>query len=507
MESSTMTVKNGHSTHDKRMFIACFFAMTTTSFAFILRALTLPAWEAEFNLTKTQVGEIAGVGLWPYIITIVLFSLIIDRIGYKKSMIFAFVCHILSAVLTFYAQGYGMLYAATFIMALGNGTTEASINPITITLFPNSNTKYMNYLHAGWPTGLILGGILVLVMGPEVAWRLKMLLVILPAVTYAILMFPLIFPVQQRVKAGIPYIDMLKEFGIGGAIIVSALVVFQLGSVIGWSITVSLIITLLLSATFAYFVRSFGQPIFLIILVLMIPLATTELGTDGWISDLMAPAMNKIGLQAGWILVYTSAVMAIMRFSIGKFVHKIKPLGILAICSVIAALGLILLSTSAGIMVLIAATVYGLGKSLLWPTVLGVVADRFPKGGALTLNTITGVGMMGGGIIGAAILGFIQDKSVDRNILAYDKANSSALHSTYISAEKTSLFGNYQALDLNKLSSATEADNKVITELQGVAKKDALRTVAITPLFMMVCWALLILYFKMKGGYKRVLLE
>ena len=507
MEQNASLTRSGTSAHDKRLFIACFFAMTTTSFAFILRALTLPAWEAEFNLTKTQVGEIAGVGLWPYIITIVLFSLIIDKIGYKKSMVFAFVCHILSAVLTFFAQDYGMLYAATFIMALGNGTTEASINPITITLFPNSNTKYMNYLHAGWPTGLILGGILVLVMGPEVAWRFKMLLVILPAVVYAILMFPLIFPVQQRVKAGVSYIDMLKEFGIGGALIVSALVVFQLGSVIGWSMPVSVIITTILTVTFGYFVRSFGQPVFLIILLLMVPLATTELGTDGWISDLMAPAMSKIGLQAGWILVYTSAVMAVMRFSVGKFVHKIKPLGILAIFSGVAAVGLFLLSSSAGIMVLIAATIYGLGKSLLWPTVLGVVADRFPKGGALTLNTITGVGMMGGGIIGAAVLGFIQDKSVDKNILAYDQAHNAELHSTYISAEKTSLFGNYQALDLDKLSEASEADSEIITAVQGIAKKDALRKVALTPVFMMVCWILLILFFKLRGGYKRIMLE
>jgi len=283
--------------------------------------------------------------------------------------------------------------------------------------------------------------------------------------------------------------------------------VFQLGAVIGWSIAISLIITLILTVTFGYFVRSFGQPVFLIILLLMIPLATTELGTDGWISDLMAPAMSKIRLQAGWILVYTSAVMAIMRFSIGKFVHRVKPLGILAICSAIAAVGLFLLSSSVGIMVLIAATVYGLGKSLLWPTVLGVVADRFPKGGALILNTITGVGMMGGGIIGAAILGFIQDKSIDTNILAYDKANNVELHTNYISTEKTSLFGNYQALDLDKLSSASETDKEILTDIQEAAKKNALRMVAYTPVFMMICWFLLMLYFKLKGGYKRVLLE
>jgi MFS family permease len=433
--------------------------------------------------------------------------MIIDKVGYKNSLYFAFFCHILSAVLTFFAQGYGMLFVATFIMAIGNGAAESAINPVTITLFPNNNTKYLNYLHAGWPVGLILGGILVLIMGPEVAWRFKMLLVVLPAVTYAILMFPLLFPIQQRVKAGVPYIKMLKELGVGGAFMITVLIVFQLGVVLGWSTTVNLIITLALTASFGIFVHSFGQPVFILILLFMIPLATTELGTDGWISDLMAPAMSKIGLQAGWILVYTSAIMAIMRFSIGKFVHKIKPLGILVICSAIASLGLFLLSTSAGIMVLVAATVYGLGKSLLWPTVLGVVADRFPKGGALTLNATTGVGMIGGGIIGAVILGFIQDKTIDSNIIAYDRANNSALHSTYIAAEKTSIFGNYQALDLDKLSLADETDRKIVTEIQGVAKKDALKKVAIFPFLMMICWMLLMFYYKLKGGYKKVLLE
>ncbi len=493
--------------HDRRLFLACFFAMTTTSFAFILRALTLPQWEAEFNLTKTQVGEIAGVGLWPYAISILLFSLIIDRVGYKNSLIFAFFCHILSAVLTFFAQGYGMLFFGTFIMAIGNGTAESAINPVTITLFPNNNTKYLNYLHAGWPVGLVLGGILVLIMGPEVAWRFKMLLVILPALTYAVLMFPLIFPVQQRVKAGVPYLKMLKELGIGGAFMITVLIIFQLGVVLGWSTAVNIIITVILTATFGYFVRDFGQPLFILILLFMIPLATTELGTDGWISDLMAPAMSKIGLQAGWILVYTSAVMAIMRFSIGKVVHKIKPLGILVICSGIASVGLFLLSTSAGIMVLVAATIYGLGKSLLWPTVLGVVADRFPKGGALTLNTTTGVGMIGAGIIGSVILGFIQDKSIDANISSYDKANNTALHATYIAAEKTSIFGDYQALDLDKLSLAGKEDQQIVTGIQETAKKQALKTVAFFPIAMMIAWLLLMLYYKSKGGYKKILLE
>src|ERR1700712_5725483 len=114
---------------DMKLFYACFVAMITTAFGFIIRALILPEWGREFNLTQTQLGEIAGVGLWPFAISIVLFSLIIDKVGYKNAMIFAFSCHVLSVVLTFFAHGYTMLYVATFIMALGNGTVEAVVNP------------------------------------------------------------------------------------------------------------------------------------------------------------------------------------------------------------------------------------------------------------------------------------------------------------------------------------------------------------------------------------------
>lgn len=492
---------------NKKLFLACFIALVTTSFGFILRALTLPQWEAEFNLTKTQVGEIAGVGLWPFAISIVLFSLIIDKVGYKNSMIFAFICHVSSAVLTYFADGYTMLYIATFIMALGNGTVEAAINPAVVSMYPKTKTKWLNFLHAGWPTGLILGGMIALFMGLETDWRLKILLVLLPAIAYAIMMLPHRFPVNERVKAGVPYIDMLKEVGVAGALIIVSLIVFQIGSVFGWSTVTNLIIIAGIVTLFAFYVRSPGQPLFIILLLIMLPLAITELGTDSWISDLMSPSMAKIGLQPGWILVYTSAIMAILRLSAGSIIHRISPLGLLAVCSVVATLGLFLLSFSDGIMILVAATVFGLGKSFFWPTMLGVVADRFPKGGALTLNITSGVGMIGAGVIGAVILGFVQDKTIDNKLNVYDAKNNTALHSTYVTEEKTSIFGDYRAIDMNKLSQAPQAEKAMVIAVEEGAKKAALRTVALFPIGMLICYLALMFYFKSRGGYKVILLN
>lgn len=57
---------------DMKLFYVCFISLVTTAFGFILRALILPQWGIDFNLTQTQLGEIAGVGLWPFAISIVL---------------------------------------------------------------------------------------------------------------------------------------------------------------------------------------------------------------------------------------------------------------------------------------------------------------------------------------------------------------------------------------------------------------------------------------------------
>ncbi len=490
-----------------KLFYACFIALVTTAFGFILRALILPQWGHDFNLTQTQLGEIAGVGLWPFAISIVLFSLVIDKIGYKTAMIFAVICHIASAILTIFASGYWMLYIGSFICAIGNGTVEAVANPVVATMFPKEKIKWLSRLHAGWAGGLVLGGIMALLLGVNTRWEYKIALILIPTITYALMTISRKFPVNERVQAGVSYKEMLQEVGAGGALIIIALIIFQLGAVFGWSTSANVIITLLITAGFGYYTRSFGQPLFIILLLIMIPLATTELGTDSWITDLMTPEMNKIGFQAGWVLVYTSAIMFVLRFFAGPISHKFSSPGLLAICSGIAGAGLYFMSFSAGTMILVAATIYGFGKTFFWPTMLGMVSERFPKGGALTLNITGGLGMIAAGVIGAGILGFIQDKSVDQKITAYDSTHSTAIHSTYVTEQKTSLFGDYQALDQTKLSKADTNEQLTVTTIRDAAKKEALRYIVIFPVIMLISYLLLILYFRSKGGYKVVLLN
>src|SRR5437763_582994 len=166
----------------QRLFLACFFSIFATSSAFIVRAMVITEWGTTFNLSEAQKGAIfPGAALFPFAISIVLYSLFIDRLGYGKTMAFAVVAHLIGTIVTILASkagsttaAYQMLYFGTLITSLANGAVEAVANPVTATLFPKQKTHYLNILHAGWPGGLVAMGVVTLLMSkfaPGISWE------------------------------------------------------------------------------------------------------------------------------------------------------------------------------------------------------------------------------------------------------------------------------------------------------------------------------------------------
>src|SRR5687767_15952406 len=128
MSSTTTTHRPGHT-----LFLTCFAALVATAFCFVTRAFVIDAWGHEFNLSATQKGELLGVGLWPFAISIVLLSLLIDRVGFRVALWFAVACHLTCTAVIVFARGYWALYIGTFILSLGNGAVEAAVHPLIAT--------------------------------------------------------------------------------------------------------------------------------------------------------------------------------------------------------------------------------------------------------------------------------------------------------------------------------------------------------------------------------------
>ena len=206
---------------DKTLFWGCYIAIITTAYAFVSRIILCGGqFVTDFGLDKVTAGELIGAGIWPFGVSIIIFSLFIDRIGYKTAMIFSFLCYLTYTAMAFAAystihglsgaelivaqkKGYSLLYWGSIILGLGNGTVESYANPIVATIFSKDKIKWLNRLHAGWPTGLVLGGLCTIALANNSDWRINLGLILVPAFIFFFLLVGQLFPKSEREQAGV----------------------------------------------------------------------------------------------------------------------------------------------------------------------------------------------------------------------------------------------------------------------------------------------------------------
>jgi MFS family permease len=540
---------NGIAPNAKRLLWAGFMAILAAGVGFGIRGGIFANWAAEFGFTGAQLGAIGGAGFTGFCFGIIIGGVIADKIGYGKLVLAAFALHVLSAFVTFGATAdmdqlaaYRVLWWGMFIFAVANGTLEAVANPLVATLFPNKRTHYLNILHASWPAGMIVGGLVGWYLGGNLnwSWKAQLALYLVPTLIYGIMFFGQHFPRSEASEKGLSLGEMFKDVGLLGGAVVCFLLALFFKSVFGPMFpadsnmpgVLSYAISGVLLLAVGIITRgALGHWMLFLLFVAHALVGAVELGTDGWIQNItgniLTPNQGKI------LFVFTSAVMFGLRFC-ADFIEKkigLSPVGILLVCSLLACLGLNLVSAISTFgPALGALTVYAIGKTFFWPTMLAVVSDRFPRTGAVAISIMGGIGMMSAGLIGSAGLGYAKDRFASDEL---EKANP-ALYAEY-KAETPSkflVFKEVGALDGKKLGDAkarleatrTElaeagvADPKAAMEkiseddrtvLQSDIKGDRRTLVAdsFIPAAMAAIYLFLLLYFRSIGGYRPVHIE
>ncbi len=419
-----------------RLLWAGFFAILAAGIGFGVRGGILADWKQEFGFSDTELGSIGGAGLTGFCVGIFIGGLIVDRIGYGKLVVAAFLFHILSAVITFAATkgqanwvAYNYLYWGTFVFAIANGTLEAVANPLVATLFPHKRTHYLNILHASWPAGLVLGGMIGWWLGGTLEWHWKnqLALFFVPTLLYGLMFLGQRMPKSAAAEEGLSLGQMFRDVGLLGGLVACGLVALFVKDAIGpmlklfsgWEFFsgndfwwVALAIAGALWAAVGVITRgSLGHLLLFVLFVAHALIGAVELGTDGWVQNITG---NILTPNEGKILfVFTSAIMFTLRFFADWIESRLKlsPIGILLVCAVLACVGLLLTSrieTFAGAMFALA--VYAVGKTFFWPTMLAVAGDRFPRTGAIAMSLMGGIGMMSAGMIGMPGLGYAKDR-------------------------------------------------------------------------------------------------
>jgi MFS family permease len=417
------------------LFWASFATLIAAGIGFSVRGAIVKDWGQQFGFTQAELGTINGGGLWGFGLAIIFFSFLADRFGYGRLMLVAFLFHASSAALTFAAtpvyNAYGKAAAFTclnlgmWLFALGNGTCEAVINPLTAALFPRNKTHWLNILHAGWPLGLILGAVIVLGFnhsGEPIRWEYKLGVFLVPVLAYGLLMFNRPFPRSEADSAGVSMADQMGTVGMIGVaaavglfgLTLNTQILPMIGSAIhqdipqavGWGIAGAVWVGYAVVTRFAL-----GSVLILFLYVMHALVGYVELGTDSWITNITERVLadQNTALMA---FIWTNLLMFTLRFFAGPIVHKINPVGLLFVSALLGTAGLYMLGmpfTDSVWPWVAAVTVYGIGKTFYWPTLLGVISERFPKGGALALGLSGGTGMLAAGLLGSPGIGYKQD--------------------------------------------------------------------------------------------------
>jgi MFS family permease len=349
----------------QRLFVASCVSLVTTSMVFAIRGDIETAMSATFQLTKGQMGTIWSPAFWAFTIAIFISGALVDMVGLRS-------LHILSALgyfvgvgvvllaphpsapvdAIFSHTGTTLLYTGFLIMGLSQGLVEGVINPLVATIYSDQKTKRLNMLHAWWPGGMVIGGLLAVLMTQafNASWQLKLATILVPAAIYLVMAFTMPYPQTERVTSNVSTAEMWRET---------------------------------------------AKPLFLLLFVCMWMTAAAELGPDQWFPTVMGALVPQ--LQGVLFLVYTAGLMFLLRTFGSGIAHK-NPIGTLFVCSILTALGLYWLGSlqpgTSAIVAFAAATLFGVGKSYFWPTMLGVTAEQFPRGGALLISLMGGAGML-----------------------------------------------------------------------------------------------------------------
>ncbi len=454
----------------RRLFVASCISLVASAFSFIMRQDVLPAWGRSFDLNAKELGLIGGIAFWGMATAMAIGSFVVDALGMKKMLGLAFFCHLVGTLLmlgTPYLGGLGVsayviLLVANFLVGSANGLVEIGINPLAATLYPTEKTHRLNILHAWWPGGLMIGGLLALaisrVLGLQVGgagetaqatmfgWQVKTALILVPMLIYGALFLFEPFPVTERVASGVSTGEMMSQV---------------------W------------------------RPMFLLWAFCMLLTAATELAPQGMQSLVLE---KTAGMNGTYILVYTSLLMFILRHFAGPIAHRFSPVGMLTGSALLSAVGLFALSYASDFKTAVAAaTIYGLGIVYFWPTMLGVTAERFPRGGAFLL------GLMG--CIGNLAVGVAQPLMGRAN----DQITFAAIPSEIqgrILVVKAGEENGERVIDQDKVKALPPEQQTVVLDAQKDGAKWSFRYVSALPVLLVLIFGAIALADRARGGYK-----
>ncbi len=368
--------------HRSRLFFGICFALIPTGASFALVSNILVQLKQEFILTNYQVGLIGGAALWGMAISLLVMGPLLEGFGLKNGARMAFTGHLIGITLMISAaartgdpSAFWLLMIGAATLAAGNGMIEVTGNPLVAALYPDQKTTRLNWFHAFFPIGIVLGGIVGYLLatygGTFARWPYQLAVIYIPILVYGALVLTQQFPKTENAEVGIPVGEMFR-----------------------YTLT---------------------NPFFIMMLAMMAITTSMELGPMRWVPSVL----QARGLHGILVLVWISGWMVVLRALASHFVERLSPTGMLLGAATLTGTGLFLLSfAESTAMAFAAATVFAWGVAFFFPTMVGSMSERVPKTGSLGIVLMAGIGLGMSGAVGVPLMGKLADRYLAESLPA-----------------------------------------------------------------------------------------
>ncbi len=304
----------------------------------------------EAGLTGEQLGRIAGLMFASLTLGIVLSGPLADRWGAKLFTILGLALIGAGLGLMGFARAYGMLLLSVCLTGFGAGIMDMVLSPIVCALAPDRRASAMNWLHSFYCIGAV-GTVLICstALHFKIPWR---------PVTFAMIAAP--------------------------AAVLAGFIRLKVPALIAADSRRDPVPKLLV------------QPWFLVALAAILLAGATEQGMVQWLPAYAETTLAYSKDVSAMFLVGFLVIMALGRILTATIGKRFSPVKLMFTSCILLVLLYIAACFSPWPPVTLAACIaVGLAVSCLWPTMLGIAADRFPRGGASMFSLMSAAGSLG----------------------------------------------------------------------------------------------------------------
>ncbi|MDQ0223807.1 MFS transporter [Metabacillus niabensis] len=351
-------------------YFVIFVGYLVFGFSENIKGPAIPRIQADFAIDELQIGTLLAFNSLGFLLACSFTGVLTSKYGIKLASILAFGTMVLSGVLIYISNNYLFFSASYFLMYIGNGLLEIALAILAARVFTKNTGFMMNLSHffyglSSTAAPIMAAGLMgVNMFGNELGWRgmyfLMLALCIIPLIPAIYSKFP---KDSAAVEEKIPLKVFLKDRA-------------------AWLITLIL---------------SLG--------------VIAELSIAGWLVNFLEKSYHWSSTSSSVMLSVFFLCFMLGRLLLGFVTDKIGFMTSLIIFSAVAGVATIV-ATILGPAAIWLYAVAGFGIAPIYPTVMALLAKRYPNGidAAISVTvTLMGIAV----VIGNFLIGAIIDGSKD----------------------------------------------------------------------------------------------